>query len=140
MPLNTPLAPITRPLLPLLSLGLPGASGRSILLSTLLLLGAAVAGSQVLQERLGGYLVEKVLTSQRAKVENNLRRLNATMTEAEKGVIRYASLISSSDTRSLGGGDDLASLVHRDADGALRTPARGFDAQREAPHAALARG
>jgi len=129
---NTPFSSIARPLLPLLSLGLPAASGRSILLSTLLLLGAAVAGSQVLQERLGGYLVEKVLTSQRAKVENNLRRLDATLTEAEKGVIRYASLVSSADPRALGEGDDLSSLVHRDSDGALRTPIRGFDAEREA--------
>jgi len=34
-------------------LTLPASAGRPILLSTLLLLGAAVAGSQLLQERLG---------------------------------------------------------------------------------------
>jgi len=117
---------------PLRLLTLPASAGRPILLSTLLLLGAAVAGSQLLQERLGGYLVEKVLANQRLKVENNLRRLDATLAEAEKGVSRYASLISSADTGAIGDGEDLFSLVRRDADGALRTPAQGFDAEREA--------
>jgi serine phosphatase RsbU (regulator of sigma subunit)/anti-sigma regulatory factor (Ser/Thr protein kinase) len=101
-------------------------------LSTLLLLGAAVVASQVLQERLGAYLVGKVLVSQKLKVDMNLRRLNGTLAEAEKGVIRFASLISSPDTGAIGGGDDLSSLVRRDADGALRTPALGFDAERDA--------
>lgn len=131
---DTPIAAIVRQfrLLVPRSLSLPAASGRTIVLSTLLLLGAAVAGSQVLQEWLGGYLVDKVLASQRLKVDNNLRRLNATLAEAEKGVIRYASLISSVDTGPVAAGDDLTSLVQRDADGALRTPIRGFDAEREA--------
>jgi serine phosphatase RsbU (regulator of sigma subunit)/anti-sigma regulatory factor (Ser/Thr protein kinase) len=119
-----------RPVLPPW-LRLSALSGRPILWSTLLFLFATVAASQLLQERLGGYLVERVLASQRMKVDNNLRRLNATMTEAEKSVIRLANLISSADT-SASGGEDLANLVHRDADGVLRTPALGFDAEREA--------
>ena len=109
-----------------------GIPGMPLLVTTLLLLGAMVVVMPLLQERLATQLVERVLATQRRKVEDAAIRLNQSLAEKESGILRFAWLISSPDDGTIGGGDDLDRLVRRDPDGALRTPAKGFDAARQA--------
>lgn len=102
------------------------ADARRLLAMFVLVLAAAFGVSQLLQERLARHLIDKVVEGQRIKVAGNVRRLNLTLRDAEQGVIRFAGLISEPPPASIG--SDLQPWVRRDADGALRTPRKGFDA------------
>lgn len=95
-------------------------------LMTLLLLGA-VGLSQLLQERMARYLVEKVLESQKIKIRDRVAGFDATLRRAESSVSRYASLVSyrTADLASEGG--TFEAIAQRDPDGSWRTPRSRFD-------------
>ena len=60
-----------------------GIPGMPLLVTTLLLLGAMVVVMPLLQERLATQLVERVLATQRRKVEDAAIRLNQSLAEKE---------------------------------------------------------
>lgn len=109
--------------------------GRQPLGIALALLGtiAATLGlSQVLQEQMAHHLIDKVLSSQKLRIQEKVDRFDATLRNAEFSVRRYAALIS--DER--GDQSPPAALFERtfqrDADGSWRVPRNRFDPRLDA--------
>jgi diguanylate cyclase (GGDEF)-like protein len=92
---------------------------------------AAVGLSQVLQERMSRHLVDKVLESQRQRINDRVTAFDSTLRNAEASVRRYADLISlrSVDLRNVSG--SLPQIAQRDPDGSWRLPRSRFDPERD---------
>jgi len=103
-----------------------------IALGLLLLIGATVGLSEVLQRRMSQHLIDKVLVSQKLRIQDNVDRFDATLRNAEASVLRYAELISSERNQLSHHGEQLENVFQRDADGSWRLPRSRFDPQKDA--------
>ncbi|MFM7267676.1 MAG: EAL domain-containing protein [Cyanobium sp.] len=92
---------------------------------------AAVGLSQVLQERMSRHLVEKVLESQRQRINDRVSSFDGTLRNAEASVRRFADLISfrSVDLQDVSG--SLEEFAQRDPDGSWRLPRSRFDPEHD---------
>ncbi len=103
-----------------------------IALGLLLLVGATVGISDVLQRRLSQHLIDKVLVSQKLRIQENVDRFDATLRDAEASVMRFADLISS-ERHQLGHHEqDFEAIFQRGADGSWRVPRKHFDPRHDA--------
>ena len=109
--------------------------GRRPLGVGLALLGtiAATLGlSQYLQDQMAHHLIDKVLASQKLRIQEKVDRFDTTLRNAEASVRRYAALIS--DERDGGGppAEQFERTFQRDADGSWRVPRSRFDPHQDA--------
>jgi len=102
----------------------PGAT-RTVATVLVLCLGSLL-GFQLVQERVSGYLVARVVASQRQRAAWNVSRLDATLLQAEASISRFAALLSEQTSVPVVADVPLESLVRRDADGSWRTPRAAF--------------
>lgn len=109
-----------------------------VALGLVLLIGATLGLSDVLQRRLSQRLIDRLLISQKLRIQDNVDRFDATLRHAEASAQRFADLISS-ERHPLGQPESAAiwkrefeASFQRGADGSWRVPRARFDPQRDA--------
>jgi len=103
-----------------------------VLIGLLLMLLLGAAFSRLLQLRIAAYLVDKVLVSQRVRVEHDVRHFDEALRRAEESLGRFSRLVSHRSGDLAAVPDDFSALVQRDGDGAWRSRRDRFDAQSQA--------
>ena len=78
------------------------------------------------------HLIDKVLVSQKLRIQEKVERFDVTLRLAEASVKRYAQLLSSSDSRISPPASAVESTFQRDPDGSWRVPRSRFRPDRQA--------
>ncbi|MFM8524455.1 MAG: EAL domain-containing protein [Cyanobacteriota bacterium] len=109
-------------------------SRRSVIIALALLATSVgtLALSQVLQEQMARHLIDKVLASQKQRIQEKVDRFDSTLRDAESSVKRYAELISDERAGLEPEAAAFERTFHRDADGSWRLPRSRFDPRRDA--------
>ena len=119
-----------RAVLPALKGGLQGRRGIAV---TLVLTAAgALALSQLLQDQMARHLTDKLIDTQKLRVQEKVDRLDSTLRGAEISVKRYASLLSQQRLSSPADAERFEATFERDADGSWRVPRNRFNPHEDA--------
>ena len=81
---------------------------------------------------MGQHLIDRVLVSQKLRIQDNVERFDTTLRNAEASVLRYAELISNDRNQLSHHGEQFEAIFQRDADGSWRVPRSRFDPKRDA--------
>ncbi|MFM7314438.1 MAG: hypothetical protein ACKO0M_14965, partial [Cyanobium sp.] len=88
--------------------------------------------SQYLQGQMARHLIDKVLASQKLRIQEKVDRFDEILRLAETSVKRYSDLLSESGDDFSPPADAFAQTFHRDADGSWRVPRDRFRPDRDA--------
>lgn len=110
----------------------PGRAQLGIAAALLATIAATVGLSQYLQDQMARHLIDKVLASQKLRIQEKVERFDATLRLAEASVKRYAQLLSSPDSRISPPASAFESIFQRDPDGSWRVPRSRFRPDRQA--------
>jgi len=111
--------------------GLPQAP-LGIALLLLGLLAGTLGLSHGLQSQMARHLTDKLLSSQKLRIQEKVDRFDLTLRNAERSVKRYAALISSDRDPTPPSSDRFEQVFRRDADGSWRLPRQRFNPQEDA--------
>jgi len=90
------------------------------------LLAGTIGLSQALQSQMAEHLIEKLLSSQKLRIQEKVDRFDITLRNAESSVQRYAALISSARDPIPARADRFEQVFRRDPDGSWRVPREHF--------------
>lgn len=117
----------------LVSLARPrGGRSLGIAVSLLATIAATLWLSQYLQDQMARHLIDKVLASQKLRIQEKVDRFDSTLRSAEASVRRYAALISDESSGLTPSAAMFERTFRRDPDGSWRVPRERFDPRRDA--------
>ncbi|MFO0017006.1 MAG: putative bifunctional diguanylate cyclase/phosphodiesterase [Synechococcaceae cyanobacterium] len=97
---------------------------------------ATIAGtlslSQYLQDQMARHLIDKVLASQKLRIQEKVDRFDATLRDAETSVRRFASLLSDPQTSLSPDAASFEATFQKHPDGSWRVPRQRFRPQQDA--------
>ena len=96
------------------------------------LLAGTLGLSHGLQSQMARHLTDKLLSSQKLRIQEKVDRFDLTLRNAERSVKRYAALISSDRDPTPPSSDRFEQVFPRDADGSWRLPRQRFNPQEDA--------
>jgi diguanylate cyclase (GGDEF)-like protein len=111
-------------------------ASRQRTLGIALALIATIAGtlglSQYLQDQMARHLIDKVLASQKLRIQEKVDRFDATLRDAETSVRRYSALLSDAETSLSPAAASFEATFQKHPDGSWRVPRQRFRPQQDA--------
>lgn len=95
-------------------------------------IAATLGLSQYLQDQMARHLIDKVLASQKLRIQEKVDRFDSTLRSAEASVKRYAALMSEPRTDLTPPVEMFERVFQKHADGSWRVPRQRFDPVRDA--------
>lgn len=109
-----------------------GKAQVGIAVAMLATIAATLGLSQYLQDQMARHLVDKVLASQKLRIQEKVDRFDAILRLAEISVKRYAELLSETDGPLSPPAGAFETTFQRDPDGSWRVPRSRFHPLRNA--------
>lgn len=98
----------------------------------LLTAGGALALSQLLQDQMAHHLTDRLIDSQKLRIQEKVDRFDSTLRGAEISVQRYASLLSQDRLSSVPPAERFETTFQQDRDGSWRVPRARFKSSEDA--------